>query len=304
MKIQSYNFFNPEAKSKIDLTDFLMKRFEQTDSVIKYFNILRSNMLGDYLLAFQTRLADVIKESQFNIDKLNLTVMEQNLTLLQEYRELEEVIIHFVVRILDLPHDLDALNDEIEVLYFNTRKASLHLSYFIVKAFEDILGKEEGSAVYKQIIGLQIKEAHESDTSEKPLDPTKVTRHNSREFILKHYNDFGVANFTLVIFDDYKEFYKFDRCVVHEVLKDFNDPDLTYLCSCYPRDHPNNNDGCIVHLRRTQTLHHGDFCDELYWNNFIHPNAKQPSLEFAERLGKENPAKLINEYQNNFHQKD
>jgi len=40
-------------------------------------------------------------------------------------------------------------------------------------------------------------------------------------------------------------------------------------------------------MRRTQTLHHGDFCDDLYWNNVVHPNAEQPSLEFTKKLGKE-----------------
>ncbi|MGC9778022.1 MAG: hypothetical protein HZR80_02130 [Candidatus Heimdallarchaeota archaeon] len=52
-------------------------------------------------------------------------------------------------------------------------------------------------------------------------------------------------------------------------------------------------------MRRTQTLHHGDFCDELYWNNVVHPNAEQPSLEFTKKLGKEDPHKLVEEYKRN-----
>lgn len=73
---------------------------------------------------------------------------------------------------------------------------------------------------------------------------------------------------------------------MHEVLKDFNDPDIAYLCSCYLRDSPSNNEGYIVHMRKTQTLHHAKFCDEFYWNNYVHPDAEQPSLEFVENMGK------------------
>jgi hypothetical protein len=39
-------------------------------------------------------------------------------------------------------------------------------------------------------------------------------------------------------------------------------------------------------MRRTQTLHHAPFCDELYWNNYVHPNTEHPSLEFIEKIGK------------------
>ncbi|UCG00790.1 MAG: hypothetical protein JSW11_14365 [Candidatus Heimdallarchaeota archaeon] len=86
-------------------------------------------------------------------------------------------------------------------------------------------------------------------------------------------------------FDDYIILYRIDKCGVHETLKDFADPDDAYLCSCYIGDTEDYNRGEIIHLRRTQTLHHGDFCDELYWNNELYKDVKQPSLAFTKSLG-------------------
>ena len=45
MKIESCRFFNAKAKSKINLIEFLKSNFEQTDSVIKYFNKLKPKKL-------------------------------------------------------------------------------------------------------------------------------------------------------------------------------------------------------------------------------------------------------------------
>lgn len=296
MKIESCRFFNAEARSKINLSEYMKTNLEQTDSIIKHFSKLRPDKLDKYLQAFQKRLSDVIRDSRFNTGLSDLESIGQNLTILNKYPELEKVIGNFILELLELPEGLDSAEEEIEIRYFNIRKASGYLSYYRVKAIEDIFGKDEATKLYKEIIKYLIEEQKEHNPPEIPEDPRKETRTASRERVTKQYRELGVGDFTIAIFDDYKELYKFDKCVVHEVLKDLKDPDIAFLSSCYSRDHPSYNEGQIIHMRRTQTLHHGDFCDELYWNDVVHPNAEQPSLEFVKKLGKEDPNKLIEEY--------
>ena len=287
MKVTTYNFYNKESKQEIKLNEFIKKCFKETDSVIKYFKELNADKLDDYLSAFQNRLNSELQESQCNVSVFNFDLIEKNLTLLHNYPELEESIINFICRTLDLPEDFDNIKEKYNLLYFNIRKAGRHLSYYRVKAIEDILGKEECIKLYKQIVECLIKEMKEQETRDQPTDPHTLTRIDSRNFILDRYKKFGVANFTLGIYDDYKEIYRFDKCIVHEVLKEFNDPDIAYLSSCYLRDSPSSNEGYIINMRKTQTLHHYDFCDELYWNNYVYPDAEQPSLEFTKNMGKD-----------------
>ncbi|NPE08965.1 MAG: hypothetical protein GNW80_11845 [Asgard group archaeon] len=71
-----------------------------------------------------------------------------------------------------------------------------------------------------------------------------------------------------------------------EALKHHNDPDIAYIASCYIGDIAEWNEGEYIHLRRTQTLHHAVFCDELYWDTRVHDNPVQPSLEFTKNIGK------------------
>ncbi len=287
MKITNHSFFNKVSKQEIKLNEFIQKCFKETDSVIKYFKELKADKLDDYLSALQNRLKSELKESLYNISIFDFKLIEKNLTLLQKYPELEETIINFLCRTLELSEDFDNIKEKYNLLYFNIRKAGRHLSYYRVKAIEDILGKEECIKLYKQIVECLIKEMKEQESINQPADPLTLTRIDSRNFILDHYKKFGVADFTLGIYDDYKEIYRFDRCIVHEVLKEFDDPDIAYLSSCYLRDSPSSNEGYTIQMRKTQTLHHNDFCDELYWNNHVYPDSEQPYLEFTKNMGKD-----------------
>ncbi|NPE09904.1 MAG: hypothetical protein GNW80_16610 [Asgard group archaeon] len=297
MKIETCNFFNSIAKREIVLNEYITSNFKQTDSVIKFFNELKSDVLAEYLQAFGKRLSNVIGDFKFNTELFNIESVNQELTILNKYPELETIISNFLCKLLELPVGLNSTEEKISLRYFNITKASRHLSYYRVKAIEDIFGKEEANRLYKKIVGYLIKEQKEQNPPEIHDDPRKVTRINSRERIMKQYRELGVGDFTIVIYDDYKELYKFDRCILHEVLKEFNDPDIAYLSSCYNRDHPSSNEGHTIIMRKTQTLHHSNYCDELYWNNIVHPNAEQPKIEFLEKLGKEDPNKLIREFE-------
>ena len=291
MKITTHNFYNKKSRQEVDLNEFIKKCFGKTDSVIKYFKKLKPNKLDEYLSMLQDRLKGELKGFQYNISIFDFDLIEKNLTLLHNYPDLEEAIINFICGILELPEDFDNQEEKYELLYFNIMKVGRHLSYYRVKAIEDLLGKEECTKLYKQIVEYLIKETKEQESRDQPADPLTLTRTNSRNFILKNYKRLGVGNFTLGIYDDFKEIYRFDKCITHEVLKEFNDPDIAYLSSCYRRDSPSNNECHIIHMRKTQTLHHAKFCDEFYWNNYVYPDAEQPDLKFVENMGKDEISK-------------
>ena len=111
--------------------------------------------------------------------------------------------------------------------------------------------------------------------------------HETHKNAVNYWCEIGLADFASCVLDDYKIVYRFDSCITHEALKDLNDPDIAYLCSCYIGDVSSYHWNDTTPFRRTQTLHHGDFCDELYWNRYVYSNPEQPSLEFTRNIGKE-----------------
>ncbi|MHA2369891.1 MAG: hypothetical protein ACXADX_13815 [Candidatus Hodarchaeales archaeon] len=282
MQIESYNCFNPNAKGKIDLSGVIRQEFEKANSVFKYLSKLKAEIMNEYLSSFKERLDGLVGDYQIAFNSLNVNDVVQDLTYIHADSDLQALIIRFICKNLEIEDFPD--QNESEILYYNQSKASCRLSYHRVKVLEDLLGKEEATQLYKDVVTQLILEMKKKSPTELPGDPREVTRIASRKRYIEWSHKTGLGDFTLGIFDDYKEIYRFDRCVVHEVLKDFNDPDIAYLSSCYKHENPEWNKGEIIHLGKTQTLHHGDLCDELYWNNEIHPNTEQPSLEFTKEL--------------------
>ena len=282
MQTESYKCFNIKAKGKINLTGFIKEEIEEASSIFNFLGILKPEIMSEYLSSFKERMNEVVGNYQINFTSLHVDDIVQNLAYIYGDLDLQSLIIRFICKNLEITNFPN--QSEVDLLYYNQSKARFKISYHRVKTLEDLMGKEEATQLYKEVVTHSILEMKKKSKKELPIDPREVTRNESRKNYIELSRKRGFGDFTIGIFDDYKEIYRFDRCVVHEVLKNFNDPDIAYLSSCYRHENPEWNKGEIIHLRRTQTLHHSEFCDELYWNNEIHPNTEQPSLEFTEKL--------------------
>jgi hypothetical protein len=191
-------------------------------------------------------------------------------------------IILFICMQYELPAKINLESGKVEVKSMGVTKAMRRLSYYRVKAFADVFGKEKGIQLYKQILAKISLEIRNKSKEEETV--TVVSKNKDQ---LKAWKEFGLANFTFTFIDKDQIIYRFDKCIVHEALKDLNDPDIAYIASCYGADIEEFNHGRIVCLRRAKTLHHWDYCDELYWDKRVHPNPEHPSLEFIEKIGNE-----------------
>lgn len=61
------------------------------------------------------------------------------------------------------------------------------------------------------------------DDEVKNADYKRKTQRESGEKAIKGWTETGLGDFTSCFFDDYKVLFRFDKCVIHEALKDFND---------------------------------------------------------------------------------
>ncbi|MBE0525653.1 MAG: L-2-amino-thiazoline-4-carboxylic acid hydrolase [Candidatus Thorarchaeota archaeon] len=183
--------------------------------------------------------------------------------------------------------ELDDLDRETEVTGFNDACESERIMYYLAKAGADVVGDENSIEFWKKVVALRLRNdriEYEKQIKEREKAGKKpITMIENSNRSIKRWTEIGLGDFTRMIMDDHKILYRFDRCVTHEVLKDLNDPEYAYICSCYIGDAPEYNYGNQF-LRRTQTLHHGCFCDELYWDSRFHKNPEQPSLEFTKNL--------------------
>ncbi|MFX0150843.1 MAG: hypothetical protein ACFFAJ_08695 [Candidatus Hodarchaeota archaeon] len=287
MKVKVYNCYNEDAKGKINPINAIQRAFVTTDIILGNLKELNPEILDTYIISLREKLNGIAKDLELDFNQFELDSITNELGILRKQSELQKAIVKFFFHSLALPTAYNPEEGEVTILYSNEFKARNRFSYYRVKTLVELLGKEHGSDLYKKIVPDLIKKMKKDSKLSKTKDPKAITLNDQRKSSIETWCRIGLVDFTVAVFDDYKVLYRFDKCGVHEALKEFADPDIAYLASCYVGDVKEFNEGEVVHLRRTQTLHHGTFCDELYWNNIVYKDTEQPSLAFTESL-KEN----------------
>lgn len=275
MKVETHNVYDPEKPTEVTLKGEMEYNLESTDLFLEYLKGLKPEIVDKYVDALESRLTDVIEG---NIRSLSLDLSLFDLSFIQEYPSLVDVVTKFILMHLGLTEDTK-LDEKIMVTSMRYTKSFKRLAYHKVKALVELLGVDEGVPLYKEMVAKQHiagRENYSDETLAVEMMPGAI----------KNWTNSGFADFAVAVLDDHRVIYRFDRCLVPESLKDLNDPDIAYLSSCYTGDSPEWNPGKKRHMRRTQTLHHASFCDEFYWDQEFCPDAEQPKLEFTESLGK------------------
>ncbi|MHA2314826.1 MAG: hypothetical protein ACXACF_06010 [Candidatus Hermodarchaeia archaeon] len=285
MQVESYNAAYPEKKIRVHPFRVVQESIINTVKILKILGEIKPEIEEDYIVSLEKRLQNEIKDYRVDSSKFSLEATQLDSPVLSKFENLVQLVVQYTCKHLDLPSMYILENKEIETTSLNRLKATERLPYHRVKALTEILGKEEGVSLWKEILNQTlIEERHETDQiskKQKTISAAKASQLN-----IKYWSDLGLADFTVAILDEHKVLYRFDRCLVPEALKDFNDPDIAYLATCYIGDTPEYNKGRYRKLRRTQTLHHCEFCDELYWDSDVHTNPEQPSLNFIKNLGR------------------
>ncbi len=287
MKIETHKCFSLTNRGKFEPEKIIKAQLDKVDSVTRMFNKIKPKDLELYLSNLENVFSKIVDDYDFKQEAFDWDLIRKDLELIHNYPKLEKLIFLYTCIILEVPVEYESGQGEIELGFFDWIKVLRRVPYYLVRTLVDIYGKQKGTEIYKEIVPLHLDDLLSKGKSEEPEDPKSVNILEFNERQIKSWCECGLADFAVCIYDDYKVVYRFDSCLTPEALKEFNDPDIAYLSSCYLTDHPRFNEGRIIHLRRKQTLHHSEFCDELYWNNYVHPETEHPALEFIEHMGKD-----------------
>ncbi|MHA1126755.1 MAG: hypothetical protein ACTSO7_15530 [Candidatus Heimdallarchaeota archaeon] len=275
--------YNPIAEIEFEPNAFIQQQFGSMNSTLKYLTELKPDFVEKYVQHLITRIKNAITSLEKKDGFYDFPANEENFEFLDKYPELREVTREFLL--MHLNPLKKSPNDDKKFIVFglNDSMAFRRISYHRVKSFAELLGKEEGLKLYTKIVTLTIEEFVKKNPQKS--DIVFSDRLNKS---IENWCKIGMADFVCGNIDKHMTIFRFDSCYAHETLKEFNDPDIAYAASCYASDLPVFNKGRIIKLRRTQTLHHGAFCDELYWDSRVHDNPEQPSLDYTRKIGGEN----------------
>lgn len=277
-----YKCYNADTLIEINPAEKIIEHIKKIDTLIRHLLKIQKDIVPSYIDAFRMRLAGEVNNYSIDYKLMKLDEIQDDLEYLKVDDQLTSLVIRFMSKKLAIEENSKIVSEISKFTSLNWAKSFECLSYCRVKAFTDILGKDEGLNLYTKVIKSYITERNKKSK----IDETQTVK-SRNERAAKRWCKEGITDFTFTFIDDDQVIYRFDRCVTHEALKDYNDPDIAYAASCYIADIEEWNQGDVIHLRRTQTLHHGDFCDELYYDTRVHKKPpKQPTLEFTKSIGK------------------
>lgn len=282
METKSYKCYNEKAEFKFEPKSWIISQLGTMDSVIKFLTEFKPDFLEKYVQHLINRIRNATNSIEKKDGFYDFPVDEENFEFLDKYPELRELTREFLLAHANPMKKSQTESEKYLVYGYNHSMAFRRISYHRVKSFAEMLGKEEGIKLYTEILTRMIEDANKKNPQESDISTTGYCKKAT-----KNWCEYGMADFISCALDEHMTIFRFDSCFAHEVLKDFNDPDIAYYASCYSADLPAFNDGRFIKLRRSQTLHHSDFCDELYWDSRVHKNPKHPSLDFIRKLGKD-----------------
>lgn len=156
MKVETHSVCNPDKKILVDPQEKIRAGFKWTDQVLRHLDDIRPDVTRKYVAALNKRLLDAVRGFRVDSQSFDAEEMSAGLSHLGNHFDLRDLIVRFTCMHLGLPAGCKPGPEEIEVSSLNVVKANHRLSYHRVKALVDLLGREEGIPLYKEVIARKL----------------------------------------------------------------------------------------------------------------------------------------------------
>ncbi len=286
LDITHYRKRNLDSTRRIKLDEVVSENLRRVETVLKYLKELRPEILGEYIPALTKRYEESRMRKTPEYQDRSFSELGQEHKMLTANPALRKTVIQWTLAELDPFESISIGEPEIEVLLLNYNRASEVLRYHRVMALIELLGREEGIQLWKDLVYKATDDARR-ENPEEVWPPIQEIADGWRQF--GETTDID-HDFTVAQFDEHKVLLKFNRCPVYEAVKHLADPEVAYLATCWT-SHPDNASLKRYGLKRRkltpQTLHTHPFCIEFFWNSDVHPDIELPDKEFMQNLGEE-----------------
>jgi hypothetical protein len=152
LKVEIHKAYNPDKRVKVSLQERVGRSFKWTDHMLRFLDDIRPDATSRYILALEGRLLDAVGEYRVAPPSFDTEETLHDPSHLNNHQDMQDLIVSFMCKHLDLPAGYEPGPEEIEVTSLNDSRAGRRLSYHRVKALVDLLGRGEGIPLYKEIV--------------------------------------------------------------------------------------------------------------------------------------------------------
>ncbi|MHA2423930.1 MAG: L-2-amino-thiazoline-4-carboxylic acid hydrolase [Candidatus Thorarchaeota archaeon] len=251
LRVCKANTFLPDSTLDVDISSVLRGVLVSLDRFLKYTNIKKPEILNEFISDLTEYYETLAEDISGGKRKHSLTVEE--LDILAEHPALIDACVNYVLNMYDLPDNFSLDSPMHKTTLLIHRRASLAPSLHRLKQFSVTANANwtnEFLQTYAEYFVEKYRRVPEHPDLEKVFDADAESFKTDKTSVC-----------TGVLFDNSKYAYRVDKCMGHEALKEFNEPEFAYLAICA-------GDGAIVkkmndnfEFTRTSTLMNGSYCD-------------------------------------------
>ncbi|MHA1905273.1 MAG: L-2-amino-thiazoline-4-carboxylic acid hydrolase [Candidatus Thorarchaeota archaeon] len=241
---------------------------------MKYIEENRPEVLNDYIFNL-TKHYTFLSESSYPSSSTYVSNTEE-LKILGEHPQLVESCIDYVLSLLNLPAHFSWDSPEIESTLLKQRKASIIPAFQRIKQFAETTNARWTKEFLQSYSEYFVKMYRPVKTQQ---DLTKVFE-SDVEVTKTSKSTIG----TYFLMDEGRYAFRTDKCIGHEVLSEFNEPELAYFTIC-AGDYEivrKTNENFV--LTRSNTLMDGPYCDGIVHDTRIVDKVEHMPDDFFRKL--------------------
>lgn len=250
-----------DAKTTVDLKEGLAPHMGRLDTFLAFLKKQKPEVYEAYPESL-TEQVRVQLDGSLNLEALEITYVQEQI---KGFDELHRAYLQFVLQLLGVKES--HASDSIDTMWSDSLRAMLYPLFYRAKALCDLIGREPGIEFVKEFIDTRVYEVVQPDLEMEDLDGIWEGWQNQEESAPGSAIEFRISKGKIG--------GRVDKCMWDEVLRPFNDPELSYIVACYgdkagmEARNPN-----LVFTRTTTLIKGGPYCD-----NCIHDKRHVEGIE-------------------------
>lgn len=270
MQIISVRSYNKKAEMNVNI-------IQHANTGLKRLDLFFSQIKKSHPQFFE-KILDHFNNNWTELKKIpSLSLAEYE--ILKEYPLLAHKALGTLFACMNLEvHDIILNSETVSIDVFDYLRSSLFFSYALIQSLLKIMPKKDAVNYYQDYIDMITKFSR---------DPSQYLEHlvdmrPAGEEFQKKFQSHDFINFTI---HPGKIGTKTTKCKWYEVMKELNDPELSYAVCCHYDFEATLNMNPNFLLTRNQTLMEGaSYCDFCYHDLRLVDSIEHPPKEFWEEL--------------------
>ncbi len=201
---------------------------------------------------------------------------ESEFSVLNVYSELQEKIVNAIWKLMNIPSDMLIEEQDTKINVKDYLRSRLFISFKLVQSLETIMSHDDAIDYFQAFI---------NQNTRKERDPTKYLKELADIDTGEFQQMYQSHNFVEFKIHSGKQGTKVTKCKWYEVMKDLNEPDISYAVCCHYDFEATKNMNSNFVLTRKKTIMQGeDYCDFCYHDIRIENAVEHPPEEFWQTL--------------------